>query len=50
MYVDLYKAIEDYAALNISGKKFYALMHENPGFFIKNRSKISAAETLRQTF
>lgn len=48
MYVDLYKAIEDYAALNISGKNFYALMHENPSFFIKNRSKISAAETLRQ--
>ena len=48
MYVDLLKAIEDYSILKISRKQFYNLMGENPGFYIKNKGKISSAETLRQ--
>lgn len=47
MYVDLLKAIEDYAVLKLTKKQFYKIMSENPGFYIKNRGKISAAETLR---
>ena len=47
MITNFPQLLNSYATLNISKKQFYKAMEENPSIFIKERSKISAAEKLR---
>lgn len=47
MLLEFPKLLNEYATLKISKKQFYSIMEENPTIFIKERSKIAAAEKLR---
>ena len=47
MITNFPQLLNSYATLNMSKKQFYKVMEENPSIFIKERSKIAAAEKLR---
>lgn len=47
MLIEFPHLLNKYATLKMSKKSFYSIMEENPTIFIKERSKIAAAEKLR---